>query len=1008
MLGPNGGSTLSSINRKPSMKKSSSSITSRITTGALFLIISVALVVLAINFNVLQGRVSLHADKQPATTPAPATILPASGILFSHNTIVDFSATSGEPFINAAPTPIPAPSPNLNAAPATPAGAPFISVPFGFSTTISLLWKSMDGGRTFIPLGTPITRDAVTSPGGGDTHQDFDALGRFYYVDLSAACVTAAVSDDGGNTFPKVNPLACLGPSDPGGAQDDRQWAGAFGNVGTGYMTVRNLAVGVNGNFHLNTTRDAGLTWAGSQAIGTVSQSGPMVVDKTKRNIGGTNYILAYQMYYSGGTLNMFRIQDPDNGSPVTVVNLTVGTPGGAVATVFPVPAVDNAGNLYVTWSDATAIYMRTSTDRGATWSATKRVSPTTGPEGTGTIVMPWVIAGDPGRADVVWYRGSIAGNSTSNDNRWDIYMAQTLNALDASPTWTYTKVNEHNIHFGQICLAGLNCDLAVPPGSQDRSFLEFPSITIDNRGAAMITWNDNTNQSAVTAANPAVTGAPYVMFSKQICGPSLFASVGNVGQSGTVAITAPANNAVVSPPVTVQGTHTLPPDTFDRDEAGDGRFPDHGPVIGSNVPALDIRQVDMTESGSNLVVRMQVADATTAALATAVGASGGDGLLYLVQWDYDESVADPIDRVFWVAAEVHGGQAVGRTGTLGVIRSSTSKKYITYNPDAVNSLQVTASITNTAPGTITLTIPKSLVGNPLNGALLKSVTGYAMSERGPLAATPCPPAPASCENIFNPSSLPIQVDAAGAFTYIVGAGMQLDGVVELSLDDPSFSSPTSATANLDGTWQNTFTSLSAGPHTVYARQVVRGGCATSPVVSRSFTVPGPPVPIGVVSRKTHGTAGTFDVDLLPPAPAIECRTGGANGDHKVVVNFPSTVTVSSASVSSGTGSVSSFSVSGAVVTVNLTGVANAQRLTIKLTNVNDGTNAGDVFVLMGVLLGDTTANGSVNSSDISQTKAQSGTVASSSNFRTDVTINGLINSSDISTVKSKSGTALP
>jgi len=47
------------------------------------------------------------------------------------------------------------------------------------------------------------------------------------------------------------------------------------------------------------------------------------------------------------------------------------------------------------------------------------------------------------------------------------------------------------------------------------------------------------------------------------------------------------------------------------------------------------------------------------------------------------------------------------------VIRSATSKKYVTYNPDAVNSLQVTVSITNTAPGTITLTIPRSLVGNP-------------------------------------------------------------------------------------------------------------------------------------------------------------------------------------------------------------------------------------------------------------------------------------------------------
>ena len=40
--------------------------------------------------------------------------------------------------------------------------------------------------------------------------------------------------------------------------------------------------------------------------------------------------------------------------------------------------------------------------------------------------------------------------------------------------------------------------------------------------------------------------------------------------------------------------------------------------------------------------------------------------------------------------------------------------------------------------------------------------------------------------------------------------------------------------------------------------------------------------------------------------------------------------------------------------------------------------------------------------------RKQSGTVADSSNFRTDVTVNGLINSSDISTVKSKSGTAIP
>jgi hypothetical protein len=1004
------------------MKKNFSPITARTTLGALFVLVSVVLVVLSLNLKVLQGRAVRDLQEEAASAPAPDSVdsvLPPSGILFTHNTLVDFSAGGGEPFINSAPVAIPAPSPNVNNAPPTPAGAPFISVPFGFSTTVSLLWKSMDGGRTFIPLGTPIVRDSVPAPGGGDTHQYFDALGRFYFCDLSAACVTTAVSDDGGNTFPKVNPGSCLGPNDPTGAQDDRQWIGAFGD-GRGYTTVRNLAVSVGSNFHMNTTRDAGMTWAGSQQIGTVSQSGPMVVDRSKRNFGGTNYIVAYQLYYTGSTLMAFRIRDPDTGAAVIVDNLTIGSPGGSVANVFPTIAVDTVGNLYVTWSDSTAIYMMTSTDQGSTWSNVKRVSPTSGSEGTGTIIMPWVIAGDPGRADIVWYRGSIAGNSTSTSNRWDIYMAQTLNALTSSPTFTYTKVNETNIHFGQICLGGTFCDVTVPPGTNDRSFLEFPSITIDDRGAAQITWNDNTNQSAVTAANPTVTGLPYVMFSKQLCGPSLFTSVGDVGQAGTVAITSPANNATVTSPVTVQGTHTLPPATFDRDEAGDGRFPYAGPVIGTNVPALDIRQVDMAENATNIIVHMQVADATTAALASATGTGGGDGLLYLVQWDYDESTADPIDKVFWVAAEVRGGQALGRTGTLGVIRSATSKKYVTYNPDAVNSLQVTVNISNTAPGTITLTIPRSLVGNPPNGASLYSVTGYAMSERGPLAATPCPPAPASCENVFNPSSLPIAVDTAGAFTYVVGAGMQLDGVVQLSLDDPTFAFPTSATVSLNGTWQGTFTNLSGGQHRVYARQVVRGGCATSLTPSVSFIVPGPPLPTSVVSRKVHTGAGTGDIPLpLTGTRGVECRspeqTGTTGVDYKVVFTFVNNITPTGSCGTNGTAVGSGSVVSGPAAnqcTVNLNGIPDAQYTTVTLNGVSDvAGNNGPVSAPMGLLVGDVNASGVVNTGDTNLCKAQAlqtVTFGPTGNFRNDINASGVINTGDVNLIKQNALHQLP
>ena len=165
-----------------------------------------------------------------------------------------------------------------------------------------------------------------------------------------------------------------------------------------------------------------------------------------------------------------------------------------------------------------------------------------------------------------------------------------------------------------------------------------------------------------------------------------------------------------------------------------------------------------------------------------------------------------------------------------------------------------------------------------------------------------------------------------------------------------------------------------------------------------------------MVSRKNHGAPGNFDVNLpLSGSPGIECRNGGVTGDYQVVFTFASPVTFISAVVTAGTGSVSSASGSGTtIVTANLTGVANAQQITVTLQGVNDGTGTGDVSVQMGVLVGDTTGNGTVNASDIGQTKAQSGQAVTGSNFRTDVNVSGSINASDVSLVKSKSGTALP
>jgi PKD repeat protein len=168
----------------------------------------------------------------------------------------------------------------------------------------------------------------------------------------------------------------------------------------------------------------------------------------------------------------------------------------------------------------------------------------------------------------------------------------------------------------------------------------------------------------------------------------------------------------------------------------------------------------------------------------------------------------------------------------------------------------------------------------------------------------------------------------------------------------------------------------------------------------------------GVVSRKVHGPAGPFDLNLrLTGTPDVECRSGGANNSYQLIFVFPNTLqSVGSVSLT-GVGSVSSkmIGTDAHQYIVNLTGVTNGQRITVTLNNAHDtASHSGNVSVTMGVLFGDTTNNGRVNSSDISQTQSQSGIPITNSNFREDVTLNGFINSSDISSVQARSGSSLP
>jgi extracellular elastinolytic metalloproteinase len=162
------------------------------------------------------------------------------------------------------------------------------------------------------------------------------------------------------------------------------------------------------------------------------------------------------------------------------------------------------------------------------------------------------------------------------------------------------------------------------------------------------------------------------------------------------------------------------------------------------------------------------------------------------------------------------------------------------------------------------------------------------------------------------------------------------------------------------------------------------------------------------VSRKTHGGAGTFDVDLpLSGTVGIECRTGQPNtGNHTIVATFPTPIsTVASATCA---GNPATTSISSNSVTVNCTGVPNAQTIAINLMGVNGGINFGDVSIPMGVLLGDVNANRSVDGNDVSAVQAKTRQTADSTNFRFDVNASGSIDGNDVSLTQSKTRTSLP
>lgn len=182
-------------------------------------------------------------------------------------------------------------------------------------------------------------------------------------------------------------------------------------------------------------------------------------------------------------------------------------------------------------------------------------------------------------------------------------------------------------------------------------------------------------------------------------------------------------------------------------------------------------------------------------------------------------------------------------------------------------------------------------------------------------------------------------------------------------------------------------------------------GWPSDATLIEEYSLSVPPV-TGVASRKMHGVAGNFEIELPLSGPSgIECRNAG--GGYNVVFTFVNDVTNCGSAGTSG----------GSVIngpnpnqcTENLSGVPNAQYTIVTLNNVTDSqNNNGNISVPMGVLIGDGNGSRAVNSGDVGQAKSRIGQPINSTNFRSDINASGTINATDAASIKAKIGTALP
>ncbi len=663
-------------------------------------------------------------------------------------------------------------------------------------------------------------------------------------------------------------------------------------------------------------------------------------------------------------------------------VNVVVSEDAGLTWTIRAVPdstgsllskgdpgvSIDKNNKVYLAYQnlDNNHFYVAVSTDRGVTWTPSVDVGALAG---INYSVFPAAVAGDSGRAAVAFFGSTYNGPMTDYQSMafpgvWYMYVATTY---DGGNTWFVANATPNNPIQGAFG--------GISGGGDGRNHYDFIDSTIDAEGRVLAA-----NSIGCTASCP------------QNGGPNTFAKLGGiVRQSGGRRMYAqfdPMEPAAPQGPF-INGYRTSQFVSLTWPEP-DG----HGlPVTGYNV----YRRIDggaETQIFSATTQRqlVQVTDPTKSYSyrVTALNTQGEGPSSNTFAPTVGQNAPQP-----QLSCSLPGQVYLDRIDEGGTFPSNDIASFSIAEPSNMPGKLVFV-INNTQPNLVAGGNSSFYVYfDPPRGGLsyrlslsTRQVTNYKNLQFVSTCGT-------AGTNDCRDWRLSGPLDPL--------SGIQPDGSVWLVMDKATFDIRNGDVLLGVAVREDTVGNPSSIITTDYA-----GGRQDYTVVGNDYCTQAP-TPVGAVSRKTHTGVGDFDVNLpLLGSAGIECRTGGATGDHKVVVTFATPVTVTGASVTPGAGGSGSVSgaptVSGNTVTVNLTNVSNAQTLAVNLLGVSNGAGNGDVSIPVAVILGDTTANGSVNSSDVGEAKANSGQTTNAQNFRTDVTVNGAINSSDIGVIKIQSG----